>query len=276
MMPHAFGLDIEDRACSVAGSLKPLAALTLAEDRLNSLKGRGASATAPATAAAAAADVSAAAAMGARPLHAQPAAPGAPSRQQAPEGGGDEDGAAPESTSAEASPDATCTGSLSCGSGEGAVAGAPDAGTDRPTASEGQLREALQARLRFRRTLHLALEKLLGFKAPGDLDEAAGYLQAAQAQLQVVRDTARFGAPAGDAMVDSCFDAAVNRPLMSPTPPRRMPVRSHSPETISPAPCIVPTPSSFDMRTSTSFDVNGNILPLGLLVFARRLTYMTS
>lgn len=40
MMPHAFGLDVEDRSCAVAGSLKPLAALTLAEDRLNSGKGQ--------------------------------------------------------------------------------------------------------------------------------------------------------------------------------------------------------------------------------------------
>lgn len=41
IMPHAFGLDVEDRSCVVAGSLQPLAALTLAEDRLNSSSGSG-------------------------------------------------------------------------------------------------------------------------------------------------------------------------------------------------------------------------------------------
>ena len=36
-MPHAFGLDVEDRFCEVAGSLKPLAALSLAEDKLTAV-----------------------------------------------------------------------------------------------------------------------------------------------------------------------------------------------------------------------------------------------
>ena len=84
-----------------------------------------------------------------------------------------------------------------------------------------------------------ALEKLLGFKAVADLDEAAGLLQAAQAHLAAVHATSRLASPAGDAAVISCFDAAVNRPKMAPTPPRRMPVRSPKPP--PPPPPIFPT-----------------------------------
>lgn len=98
-MPHAFGLDVEDRSCSVAGSLKPLAGLTLAEDRLCSARGRAAAATAP------------------DPPAAPPPGPG---RVQ--ERAGDR------------APEAAAAGS--------------------PAATEAQLRDALLARLRFRRALH--------------------------------------------------------------------------------------------------------------------------
>lgn len=42
-MPHAFGLDIDDRFAQVAGCDKPLAALSLAEDRLAAGSARGGS-----------------------------------------------------------------------------------------------------------------------------------------------------------------------------------------------------------------------------------------
>ncbi len=42
-MPHAFGLDIDDRFADVAGCDKPLAALSLAEDRLAAGSARGGS-----------------------------------------------------------------------------------------------------------------------------------------------------------------------------------------------------------------------------------------
>lgn len=67
-------------------------------------------------------------------------------------------------------------------------------------------------------------EKLLAFSAPADLDGAASSIKAAQGHLADIKSTAAAAADAGDAIVEKCFDAAVNRALMSPTPPRRMPV----------------------------------------------------
>lgn len=66
-----------------------------------------------------------------------------------------------------------------------------------------------------------ALERLQGFAAQPDLDAATKHLVAARGELQRVRDSAALGGH--DAVVDSCFDASVNRRQMAPTPPRSMP-----------------------------------------------------
>ena len=222
-MPHAFGLDVEDRSCSVAGSLKPLAGLTLAEDRLCSARGRAAAAAAPDA----------------------PAAP-APGPGRAREQGGDQ---APEGAAASgpAATEARLRDALlarlrfrrALHQVQWLLPGDPDAGRSSSAAAvdlidccrSRLLPESIAAGV-YLPSLELsevvaaqALEKLLGFKAVADLGEAAGHLQAAQAQLQAVRASAALGAGAGDPAVESCFDAAVNRPLMAPTPPRRMPVR---------------------------------------------------
>ncbi len=115
-MPHAFGLDIDDRFCAVAGSIKPLVALSLAEERLaarssgSSIKGSGGS-----------------------------SARGASAGSKQPTNGGE----AP-APAAEEPAQATESPAKAAGSAAHAV---------DPQASAA-LREALLARLRFRRSLH--------------------------------------------------------------------------------------------------------------------------
>lgn len=192
IMPHAFGLNVEDKSCVVAGSIKPLAALNLAEEQLSSSSRQHPT-------------------IGVEAVRASNSHTGAPGfsngilgeRKPVVPPGGSPTATSDDSFTAEAK--------KPCENSFGA-------------AITSAVREALLARLRFRKALHQALEKLLAFSAPTDLQAAAVLIKRAQSHLSDVRSTVAVAAAADDAVVARCFDAAVNRPLLTPMPPRRMPI----------------------------------------------------